>query len=82
MYMCKNHLEPHSKGFQNHSHKKTNVLQVTLDFYGMYKYKSPSERQKGILRREKFLARFQPPIALVPVAMVSATVSCSLASPA
>ena len=36
--------------------ESTNVLKVTMKFYGVYKYKSPSKRRRDQCRRAKFLA--------------------------
>ena len=34
-----------------------NVLEITMKFYGGYKYKSPSKRRWDRLRKERFLAK-------------------------
>ena len=47
--------------------KSNNVLEVTMKFYGGYKYKSPSERRQDRLRKEMFLAKFKRDPLLVPI---------------
>ena len=39
--------------------ENNNVLEVTMKFYGGYKYKSPSKRRRHKLRKERFLAKFK-----------------------
>ena len=39
--------------------ESNNVLEVTMKFYGGYKYKSPSKRRRERLRKERFLAKFK-----------------------
>ena len=39
--------------------ESNNVLEVTMKFYGGYKYKSPSKRRRDRLRKERFLAKFK-----------------------
>ena len=47
--------------------ESTNVLRVTMRFYGGFKYKSPSKRRRDKLRKEKFLAKFRRDPILVPM---------------
>ena len=47
--------------------ESNNVLEVTMKFYGGYKYKSPSKRRRDRLRKERFLARFKRDPLLVPI---------------
>ena len=47
--------------------EKVNVLRVTMDFFGGYKYKSPSKRRKDRLRKQRFLAHFSVDPVVVPV---------------
>ena len=47
--------------------ESANVLRVTMKFCGGFKYKSPSERRRDKLRKEKFLARFRRDPILVPI---------------
>ena len=47
--------------------ESANVLRVTMMFYGGFKYKSPSKRRRGKLRKEKFLAKFRRDPILVPI---------------
>ena len=47
--------------------ESTNVLRVTIMFYGGFKYKSPSKRRRDKLRKEKFLAKFRRDPILVPI---------------
>ena len=48
--------------------ENNNVLEVTMKFYGGYKYKSPSKRRQDKLRKERFLAKFKrdPLLVLIP----------------
>ena len=45
----------------------TNVLEVTMKFYGGYMYKSPSKRRWDRLRKERFLAKSRRDPLLVPI---------------
>ena len=47
--------------------ESNNVLEVTMKFYGGYKYKSPSKRRWNRLRKERFLATFKRDSLLVPI---------------
>ena len=47
--------------------ENNNVLEVTMKFYGGYKYKSPSKRRQDRLRKERFLAKFKRDPLLVPI---------------
>ena len=47
--------------------ESNNVLEVTMKFYGGYKYNSPSKRRWDRLRRERFLAKFKRDPLLVPI---------------
>ena len=47
--------------------ESNNVLEVTMKFYGGYKYKSPSKRRLDRLRKERFLAKFKRDPLLVPI---------------
>ena len=47
--------------------ESNNVLEVTMKFYGGYKYKSPSKRRWDRLRKERFLAKFKRDPLLVPI---------------
>ena len=47
--------------------QSNNVLEVTMKFYGGYKYKSPSKRRWDRLRKERFLAKFKRDPLLVPI---------------
>ena len=47
--------------------ESNNVLEVTMKFYGGYKYKSPSKRRRDRLRKERFLAKFKRDPLLVPI---------------
>ena len=47
--------------------ESNNVLEVTMKFYGGYKYKSPSKRRQDRLRKERFLAKFKRDPLLVPI---------------
>ena len=47
--------------------ESNNVLQVTMKFYGGYKYKSPSKRRRDRLMKERFLAKFKRDPLLVPI---------------
>ena len=47
--------------------ESNNVLEITMKFYGGYKYKSPSERRRDRLRKERFLAKFKRDPLLVPI---------------
>ena len=47
--------------------ESTNLLEVTMKFYGGYRYKSPSKRRWGRLRKERFLAKFKRDPLLVPI---------------
>ena len=50
--------------------ESTNVLEVTMKFYGGYKYKSPSKRRQDRLRKERFLAKFKRDPLLVPISFL------------
>ena len=50
--------------------ESTNVLEVTMRFYGGYKYKSPSKRRWDRLRKERFLAKFKRDPLLVPIPLL------------
>ena len=69
-------MDSHLKGLiLNHTLKSytitpiesNNVLEVTMKFYGGYKYKSPSKRRQDRLRKERFLAKFKRDPLLVPI---------------
>ena len=47
--------------------ESNNVLEVTMKFYGGYKYKSPSKRRRDGFRKERFLAKFKRDPLLVPI---------------
>ena len=47
--------------------ESNNVLEVTMKFYGGYKYKSPSKRRRDRFRKERFLAKFKRDPLLVPI---------------
>ena len=47
--------------------ESANVLEVTMKFYGGYKYKSLSKRGWDRLRKERFLAKFKRDPLLVPI---------------
>ena len=47
--------------------ESANVLRVTMKFCGGFKYKSPSNRRRDKLRKEKFLAKFRRDPILVPI---------------
>ena len=47
--------------------ESNNVLEFIMMFYGGYKYKSPSKRRRGRLRKERFLAKFKRDPLLVPI---------------
>ena len=47
--------------------KRANVLEVTMRFYGGFKYKSPSKRRQDRFREEKLLAKFKRDPLLVPI---------------
>ena len=47
--------------------ESNNVLEVTMKFYGGYKYISPSKRRQEGLRRGRFLAKFKRDPLLVPI---------------
>ena len=47
--------------------ESTNVLRVTMMFYGCFKYTRPSKRRRDKLRKEKFLAKFRRDPILVPI---------------
>ena len=47
--------------------ESNNVLEVSMKFYGGYKYKSPSKRRRDRLRKERFLAKFKRDPLLVPI---------------
>ena len=47
--------------------ESNNELEVTMKFYGGYKYKSPSKRRRDRLRKERFLAKFKRDPLLVPI---------------
>ena len=47
--------------------ESANVLKVTMNFYGGYKYKSPSKRRRDRLRKKRLLAKFRKDPVLVPV---------------
>ena len=50
--------------------ESTNVLEVTMKFYGGYKYKSPSKGRWDRLWKERFLAKFKRDPLLVPVPLL------------
>ena len=50
--------------------ESTNVLKVTMKFYGGYKYKSSSKRRRDKIRKEKFLVQFRSDPVLVPVSFL------------
>ena len=69
-------MDSHLKGLiLNHTLKSytitpiesNNVLEVTMKFYGGYKYKNPSKRRRDRLRKERFLAKFKRDPLLVPI---------------
>ena len=47
--------------------ESTDVLKVTMRFYGDFKYKCPSKRRRDRFRREEFLAKFRRDPVLVPI---------------
>ena len=47
--------------------ERANVLEITMRFYGGFKYKSPNKRRLDKLRKEKFLAKFKTDPPLVPI---------------
>ena len=47
--------------------ESANLLEVTMRFYGGYKYKSPSKRRRDRLRKERFLTKFKRDPLLVPI---------------
>ena len=47
--------------------ESTNVLEVTMTFYGGYKYKSPSKKRQNRLRKKRFLAKFKRDPLIVPI---------------
>ena len=47
--------------------ESNNVFEVTMKFYGGYKYKSPSKRRRDRFRKERFLAKFKRDPLLVPI---------------
>ena len=47
--------------------ESVNVLRVTMNFYGGFKYKSSSKRRRDKLRKEKFLAKFRRDPILVSI---------------
>ena len=47
--------------------ESNNVIEVTMQFYGGYKYKSPSKGRRDRLRKERFLAKFKRDPLLVPI---------------
>ena len=47
--------------------ESANVIEVTMKFYGGYKYKSPCKRRRDRLRKERFLAKFKRDPLLVPI---------------
>ena len=55
------------KSYTITSIESTNVLEVTIRFYGGYKYKIPSKRRWDRLRKERFLAKFKRNPLLVPI---------------
>ena len=57
--------------------ESTNVLEVTMRFYGGYKYKSPSRRRWDRLRKERFLATFKRDPLLVPIPFLESSQSPS-----
>ena len=72
-------MDSHLKGLiLNHTLKSytithiesNNVLDVTIKFYGGYKYKSPSKRRQDRLRKERFLAKFKRDPLLVPIPLM------------
>ena len=55
------------KSYTITSIESNNVLEVTMKFYGGYKYKSPSRMGWDRLRRGRFLAKFKRDPLLVPI---------------
>ena len=55
------------KSYTITSLESANVLDITMKFYGGYKYKSPSKRRQDRLRKERFLAKFKKNPLLVPI---------------
>ena len=47
--------------------ESANVLNITMKFYGSYKYRSLSKRRREGLRKRRFLAHFRNDPVLVPV---------------
>ena len=47
--------------------ESADVLEITMKFYGGYKYKSPSKRRWYRLRNERFMAKFKRDPLLVPI---------------
>ena len=47
--------------------ESNNVLEVTMKFYGGYKYKSPSKMKWDRFRKERLLAKFKRDPLLVPI---------------
>ena len=55
-----------------------------MDYYGRYKYKSPSKRRREILRKCKFPSQFRvdPILVLIPVCRSNAfPTSCPVSDP-
>ena len=52
--------------------ESNNVFDVTMKFYGGYKYKSPGKRRWDRLRKERFLAKFKRDPLLVPIPFLGA----------
>ena len=57
--------------------ESTNVLEVTMKFYGGYKYKSPSKKRWDRFRKERFLAKFKRDPLLVPIPFLESDYSSS-----
>ena len=55
------------KSYTITSIESNNVLEVSMKFYGGYKYKSPSKRRQDRLRKERFLTKFKRDPFLVPI---------------
>ena len=65
------------KSYKITSIERANVLEVSMRFYGGFKYKSPSKRRWDRLRKEKFLAKFKRDPLLVPIPFLESGQSLS-----
>ena len=50
--------------------ESANVLKVTMEIYGGYKYKSPSKRRRDQHRKANFFAKFRRDPILVPISFL------------